>query len=981
MNNIGTAISNEIFKLIKDTNISSPQLAEKNLISIVNKEEYVPYFLEIIDVLISGLKSAGDPDRVLCSLERFFCNANDHIYLFRKFIEEPHLLKKLVVLIDNSIFLSEYLIKYPMLFFEYTKKNIFTDKISVDYLNADFEKIEKSGIFLKDLICFHHNTLFHIIYRHLILGISLQEYTEELSELAGFVINRVYNQSLQDLINTYGTPSNNSQLIIIGVGKLGGMELNYSSDIDLIFFYTEDGYTETETQLKQLTNNEFFSRLTDTIIKTLGAKTEDGWLYRVDIRLRPDGETGPLCLGLDAALTYYSTRSAFFEKQAMTKARVIAGDFNKGNEFLVGIKKLFFPRHGEDTILNDIYTMKSKINAELGNITELTFNVKLGYGGIREIEFIVQALLILNLGSFPHILNINTLQSLTNLRDARIISNVEFELLFNSYIFLRELEHSLQLLSFRQTHTLPVDERTLEQIAKRLGYKNFKDLLNRFMKTTEMVHQLYTDKIKIPASLQSDLKLLLENIDIIKKKNILERYKLFDYKKALQDLYYIQYGHKKSPIYEVSTEKFIGFLPSLLSSVSTKFNPSFTLSAIEQIFNNFTAKGMLFDLLSKNEFLMYLFSEIASKSEMLSSYLVKYPALFDILVDFDELFKSVNDESFDDTVHTHLLNYKIEKHFKTGVQYILGINNVSSTLLNYTKIADNILSVLTRYFYSKEESGYFLASLGKLGSCELGIASDLDLLFIHNDEISEPLTKATKLLNFLSESTPSGKLYRVDARLRPEGEKSPISIHINHCLQYYLDRARDWEKLAMTRLRYISGDKKLFGLFQSKVSEFVYGSTPPPPSNILEMKKNIEISHKDKNDFKHNEGGLMEIEMLLQLINIHLGKIDTNVRYAPPLITLENSVTHEIISLQESFTIREAYILYRSIETGLNLIGLQKTNIFPTNKEILTKLYYTLQDNMKFAINQNEFLNYMATIRAKIRKIFNSIIYRLSPQS
>ncbi len=510
----------EVTSILAPYGFKETNKADGNLQVIADDPRNRHLLADIIEELLEAFSKSADPDQALNYFERFVKTTYNKTNLFSYLITSPYTLWLLAKLLSSSPFLSEILIRNPTYLYWIAEKNTLEKEKSPMTLQRELGlslKTLKSYQKKIEFLCiFRRKELLRIGVRELLKKASVQKSTKALSVLAETVLQEVYeicNEAMKILHGKPSMPKTNggkrtARFTILGMGKLGGEELNFSSDIDLIYLY-EGGDGKTTGNKKggpetKISNHEYFRTLSQKITSALTGITNEGYLYRVDLRLRPEGRSGAIANTLKATHKYYETRGTTWERLALLKIRPVGGDLSLGRQFIKKISPFVFKKPFSVEQLGEVKILKDKIDHAIKRKGETRTNLKLGRGGIREIEFIVQALQIYFASKGPKVFHRNTLTSLKKLLKQNIIKPEVFERLYEAYIFLRKAEHSLQMVHEGQTHHLPKNPTELNLCALRLDYRDEKGVsastqfLQDYQTHTERVHGLFQELFYSP---------------------------------------------------------------------------------------------------------------------------------------------------------------------------------------------------------------------------------------------------------------------------------------------------------------------------------------------------------------------------------------------------------------------------------------------------------------------------------------------------
>ncbi|MBP1778509.1 MAG: putative Glutamate-ammonia-ligase adenylyltransferase, partial [candidate division NC10 bacterium] len=464
----------------------------------------------ILPTLLAALGRLPDPDLALNNLERFAQKVIDRHFLLGLFRDNPRILHLALTIFGSSQFLSDIVVRQPQLFEWLLEPGIIQQPKSKEELAQGARQVVAGAPTLERkwsaLRRYKSQEVLRIGLQDLVGRQNLVGITEELSNLADVTLDAALEFCRSELVRRHGAPRlageagrvRECAFVILGMGKLGGRELNFSSDIDLILLYEEDGETAgADGAAGRLSNQEFFRKLGEMLVRGMSESSPDGHLYRVDLRLRPEGRSGAIAASLRACEVYYESWGQTWERQALIKTRPVAGSLALGEAFLRMVSPFVYRQSLDLTALDEIRAMKDRINLSVAQDQRARRNVKLGYGGIREIEFLVQGFQLLHGGKNPWVREPNTLRGLHRLAGQRALADPDYEALVRAYTFLRRLEHRLQIIHDRQTHTLPDDPQEIQSLGRRMGYHPPEHpdagaaLLADYERHTTAVRQLY----------------------------------------------------------------------------------------------------------------------------------------------------------------------------------------------------------------------------------------------------------------------------------------------------------------------------------------------------------------------------------------------------------------------------------------------------------------------------------------------------------
>ena len=602
------------------------------------------------------------------------------------------------------------------------------------------------------------------------------------------------------------------------------MELNYSSDIDIIYIYESDG--ETLGSESTVTNREFFDKLSRRITRTLTEPSEIGHLYRVDLRLRPGGTQGNLSTSLPSLVSYYKSWAELWEKQAAIKARFSAGDPALGRRAVKELHTIAYRENEPTFVIDEIRRIKDEIDTKISRKGETHSNVKLGRGGIRELEFSIQALQLVHGGADRWLRSTSTLMALLRLHDKGLISAVSYSELYHAYLFLRRVEHLLQIDRNLQTHLLPADEGELRVVAGGTGFLDDEEsrgtdkFLERLGEVRDGIRSFYASILS-----ETSQTALVESAGrgeeepIFHREDLSEDTKLI--LKRIKGLFPSE--ERASP----STSAF-SMIEKSLAGVK---NINRTLRKLESFLISLSSEKGEWDVPSKLRETHQPLLQLFAKSEFLSNILIRRPSLL-FSVENPWLKKKeadyepklvVGEEATLGEAMSRLRRVKDHLTFAIGFHDLAVPGHLFAANVSLSKLADSIVKTALERIARQYEGEAWrpdsltIISLGRLGTKKIGYDSDLDLLFVHSDPEGSPAVHeffqkmARETVNFLTTITQDGFLYRVDCRLRPRGKEGELSNRYERFLEYFREGAEVWEKSSFLKARFIAGDHELAG--------------------------------------------------------------------------------------------------------------------------------------------------------------------------
>lgn len=999
---------------LKSFGFSDPSGVFRNLLSLFENPVARQDFLEILEYLVLLLQKSPAPDLSLNHFERFCVNAfsSSHLYAFLK--NAPRTFELLIHLFGTSPALAEVLIRNPE-YFDWlcdplVLEKSWTQESFHNEIDAVLEQAQYSSSTLNTLRRFKRRQMLRIGARDM-LGLSpLEETTRDISYLADVCLDWAYRWAYRELEKKFGEPRRESasweasRFAVIGMGKLGGLELNYSSDIDVMFVYDSEGVTSGGSEIS-IDNHRFFTRLAQRMLQILGTMTREGSLYRVDARLRPEGATGPLVRSLESFENYYATWGRAWERQALIKARVVAGNQDLGDQFLQCMIPFIYRRYMDYQAIEEMKGIKDRIDQEVTRRGENERNVKLGTGGIREIEFGIQILQLLYGGKIKTLREGNSLGAILKLEKEGLLNpDVSSELRL-AYVFLRRVEHLLQLEYERQTHILPEEPQRLELLARRLGYESSKNFFKDYQTHTHQVRAFYQNVFSDLMSAQPReeggnlfANLFEKGEASSEEKKLLQSLGFADVEGAARNLLSLARGQDYTHISAETLHGFTRFLPVFLEALKKSFDPDQSLMGLERFVSSYKTRGGLFETLQASKKMTELLVMLFGISPFLSSILMRNPDFFDLISEgvLEERHEDEADirgrsnlfERSEDFEKRLLLlrEYRDIEVLKQGLRDILGLDPPMRVIEGLSRLAEKIIhdafEMAKSFFetkYHRPSPSLAVMGLGKLGGRELNYASDLDLLFVgpeDTEELGASYGLANIFMDVLGRSTAEGFLYRVDTRLRPDGIKGPLVPSLGACRAYYGASPSIWERMAFTRARWIEGDESLGSQASEIFSEFVFRK-PPTEDEICEIKNLRErIFHERCGDtpagfdVKSGIGGLLDIEFLAQFLQLKWGKEKRELRETHTLKLLQRLASAKALPQGEVGLLVEAYLFYRDVESTLRLVKDRATDFIPHESGWASKI----QRKMNLAFDAEKFFEKLDHFSRVVRYIYQKYL-------
>ena len=753
-----------------------------------------------------------------------------------------------------------------------------------------------------------------IALRELANAAALEETTAELSQLAEICVREVLAHWNAKFRESFGSPA--ADFAILALGKLGGRELNHSSDVDLIFLYSEEGELS-----PRLSYHQWFNRLAEKILETFSTRDPEGALFRIDLRLRPEGSAGPLARSLESMENYYAGFGETWERIALIKARGIAGSRELAYEFLRQHQPFIYPHSPTPDLLDEVAKIKRRIEREALGTDELDRDVKLGRGGIREVEFVVQTLQFIHGGRHAFLQETSTMKALRALAELELIPRKEVVDLDRAYRFLRQVEHRLQIEAEQQTHTVPRDPVTLKRLARSLGFDSANEFSAALKKTMQNVRSIF-DRVILSAPAEGALPDL----------------KLFrDEKSAARSLADLLKPTSASHVAPRTKQVFAKLRPALLDQMAKTADPDAVLNQFVRFVEAYGLRGLLFELLATNPTLLELVIKTLDASRFAGDLLIRRPQLLEEITR-DKNFnqpRSIAEhcarlESFGGSASNldPIRAYRQRQLLRIMMRDALGVAEASVIFAELSELAESCLTFTNKLLGGENVT---IVALGKFGGGELSYGADLDLLFVGDDTRS-----AQNLVTATMQPSAEGMIASLDARLRPDGEKGPLVAPLAAYESYYCQRAHLWEIHALTRARPISGPLQdaYLDIVQRIWREVGKQSDLLAKiDNMLERIRRERGSGSDFLDFKTGSGGMIEAEFLVQALQMRSGIWEPNWQRA--LIALGEN---KMVSDRDTSNATQSYELLRRTETALRRFENKNMSTLPGAPEEQEKL-------------------------------------------
>lgn len=982
----------------------SPGSAEKSFRELLSLSSPAKTDLPLIKVLFTAVTSSADPDQALTYTFRLAESLTPTGNLFSLYKSEPNAVNILTTLFAGSKFLSDFLLSKTELLEWLLQPETLQSARSANYyydgITATLQGIDDVALQRSALTIWRRKEMLRIACRDLLRYADAEEISRDISDLAQSLIAISAQISYKNLSLRYGIPMGESiygeedssfqqddsstfdphaletGMCVLGMGKLGGRELNFSSDIDLIFVYDAEGETtgrmDGTRRVAVISNHVFFTKMGEAIVKFLGERGPDGNFFRVDMRLRPEGQDGPLARSLESFITYLNSQARDWERIAYLKARVMCGPKSLESKLYRVISSFVFSGVDAQRIVSEVQQLKMRIDREVIHSDLYHREVKRGYGGIREIEFVIAAMQIIH-GNSHHALRVrNTFLAIQRLREVHILSVEEERFYFRAYEFLRNVEHRLQMDQELQTHTLPNPGPDFEAFAKRSSFPDGAAFQTRYELLTDEVHKRFA------AFFEQDLDALeqeTKDILLILDRSAPEEEALAALERrgltgaqSLRLIHSLVYGNREVFVSAEGQRFFEQMLPALLRVASSAPFPEQVLPRLNSFVLSIKGITYYYEVITNHPDILKLLVTLFGTSEILSSYIISRPEFFDALIST----RVLNEKKPSRETRESRLNFALSvkslqrqqlmlrravnfERLLIGLQLLLKLQNLPACLQALTDTADISMGLamkialrkITDRINEKSDVGqisvetiadfveqhFQILAFGKYGGRELNFFGDLDVVFFYKptalpQELLSVFTSDQEFFNYLSdilitvmsETAQDGRVFMVDARLRPHGRNAPIAVSADTYAAYIRHNADVWELQSFTRARTVWGCQhdSLDRIYEAFVERLNSIAPEETCTQIVEMKNRLSDHAPKGFDFeiKRSNGGIVDIEFLIQwwLLNGNLPINPGNVNYFSAL----EHVNH--IGEADKARLKKHYHFLRYLENILRIV-------------------------------------------------------------
>lgn len=896
----------------------------------------------------------GAPDRVRTSryMDRFRAESPE---VFERIADSPVTLRYLVTTFAYSNFLAEDVLKNPEWLIDVAQSKdlhrVLTEEEYIERLLLFLGSGEEMPAALS-LAKFRRRQILRIMLRDVLGMGSLSDVTEELSNLSDAILEVAYRAIRRDLERRHGAPS--CGMAVIAVGKLGARELNYSSDIDLIFVYGANGETSGR---EPVSYKEFYKKVANQYTDLLSTYTSEGMCYRVDLRLRPDGTLGEVCISLDGAKDYYKARARDWELQMLIKGRVAAGDRAVGRELLDYVEPMIYRTTLDFRAVEAVSEARQRIGEKVATKRRRSaeIDVKLSLGGIRDVEFLVQCLQRLHGGREPWLRHAGTLMALFRLRDKGLLSGNEYSRLASAYQFLRQVEHRLQFLDDLQTHTLPAGQKELEALARRAPHEASRDRYTAATLVSEIERH------------QAEVRELYERVI-----------------HAQRPIYYSPAWTPESAAPEPAGDdaawpsNLARFLdvkaPDLAATLARSPIPR-GQERLEHFLEKLTAEPQWLARFEASPKLIGRALDLFAHSQFFADHLLRNPAhLF-------QLERETPPEKIGDPIE--LRRWFWLEMLRVQARSVHERVPIFNTLEATSDLADRVIAESYRMAIEQKDPGrpprMTVIALGRLGMREFDLASDADLVFVIPDSETGPAQlfwtqAAERIIDISSAYTGDGVMFSVDTRLRPNGREGALVQHAAAVKDYFATRAEAWEGISYMKARAIAGDIEWGTAFLNELQEVDwrrYGQSGRSKPELVAMRQRLEKEQAVRNPLKAGRGGYYDIDFVLMYLRLKGAGIFFKHLNTPQRIDVVEKMGH--LDREDAAFLQDAAAFYRAIDHGMRVWSGQAGGKLPTAAAQIEVLTDLVRRWTPAVLGEQRIGAKLQEIRARTRELFTRV--------
>jgi len=973
--------------------------ARQNISLLAGEPPLTLDFLEVGEELLAACSDAPEPDASLNNFERFAGTFGGKSSLYRYLQDDPRAMSALAKLFGFSHFLSEILIRNPEYFDLVVDTHALSHSVSVESLSKELRLSLSSLNSVQGrrdaMRRFKRRQMLRVGFRDILQLADVPTLLREVSDIADVLIGASFELACQEVMqvprDNPGLQNTVPAFSVFALGKLGGRELNYSSDIDLLFV---SGHSD----------DRDLTRIAERTFKNLTEATGEGYLYRVDMRLRPQGTTGPLSPSIASCLSYYESWAEPWEWQALIKLRQVAGDAELGKRFAGFVESLIYAKQIDVGTITEIQHIKRRTERRSVESNGLS-DVKVGPGGIRDVEFTIQLLQLLSGSEHQALHTGNTLNAIEALANVRQLETSEAKRLKHAYIFLRKLENYLQIVHEFPLHTLPTEPLELDQLARRMGYTG--DDAGELLLAHIQEHRAHVRRIHLryfhdisetstPGAEQIE-NLLPDSCSTGEAEAVLRPYGFEDVTAALENLRLLALGPAHVHVPLRTRRLFLQIAPSLLNAMSSSPDPDQALNRLESLCSAVGNRASFLRSLSRNPQSIEMFATLGAVSEELMQTLLSHPEYLDMLMSpgimtpekhlgtmLCELRDRVTVEKDHDGKFNALRRYRHREMLRIGVRDLSNLSDTVTVHREISHLAESCLKIAFEIVCEGMGDLPFeqcaVIGMGKLGGEELHYGSDLDVAFVH--DLGDKELRPTRLHAFcerfiraLAEWTGEGYAFKLDTRLRPEGGAGVMTRSLDSYEEYWQEWIEPWERLALLRVRPVAGDDELGGRFADRARH--WNRTKPVDEETLislrHMKQRIESERAAQEsvriDVKLGPGGLNDIEFTVQWLQLRHGAIAPTALTPHTFEGIERLWCCGILSEEEYIHLQQAYVFTRRVDSRLRLLDPSAPALLPKSGRELDVLTKSLRYQTSDAATGAELIDRYQSHATRVREI------------
>ena len=849
--------------------------------------------------------------------------------------------KILRVISSHSRFLGSSIIRNPRALTVLSNEKALRRKKTLSSHRAPLASIVRNSKdperFSERLKQYKYTQLSRIIYREILGLCAFRQTMEEISDLAAGMIRAVL-----DFYRSRIEGGDEFEFVVLGMGKLGGRLLNLSSDVDLVYLYRSEDYAE-----------QIF-RLSSLVTRTTSSVTPGGFLYRVDLNLRPGGSRSPVAVSVDAALEHYYHWAETWERAVLLKATPVAGDIELGREFLRELEPVIYRKLLDYESIEDLKDMKVRLEG-----IRKENDVKLGRGGIRDIEFFVQATQLMSGGAVKKLRGLmNTLDGLSAMAATGFITEQVREEMEHCYLFLRKVEHSIQLWDELQTHSIPTEESSLARLSRRMGFETAEDFRAAYEEITRLVLKNCGNLFSDPGvELEEKGREFWEVADFMAEGNV-------NREEAVSTLGNLGFSAPDDAIEIISSlmnPRRAGLtergrmlsrkvIPAFLSNIIKLSDQDSALLNLERFISGLGSRMSVYYLLTENPKIIPMLSRLFSRGGMLTNFLIRHPEYLDsiILKDVTQFY-----DSKDDMARALGEAVSEEEFFEDKLNALRSFKHIESLKLCFKELSEDLEPVYVGKYLSmvadvvmdsslelardslkaspkkkKLLDNMVVLGLGKLGGREMSYTSDLDIIFIYEGDDHELFSKyGQRFISNLSVYTSESFCYKVDVELRPSGKSGALVASLEAFEEYHNSSAQIWERQALVKARAVAGNRALGEKVMKVIEDFVYAKELAPDfhKEIHRLRGRVERELANETESRFNlktgRGGLVDVEFLVQMLQLAHGPANPELRTPNTMEAIGALYGAGLIEIDEVLTLSEGYMFLRKMGNLLSVFN------------------------------------------------------------